>query len=208
MVRTSHLAFALIATLGLTVGCVSRGSRSTVDLGYAKGPGLAPGDIAIILNQAEAAAKKTPSLLRVDSSGKAIPTRMHIILVDRSGATIARRSMQDAWAGSVSIASAKAFTAMCFSSDANALTTRTLGALSQPGGPLWNIGNSNTSHGLIEFPGGVPLYKGGKLVGAIGVSGDGVDQDELVAAAGAKGFEPPAHIRVDTVLKGAAPYTK
>ena len=97
---------------------------------------------------------------------------------------------------------------MCFSSDDNALTTRTLGALTQPGGPLWNIGNSNKAHGLIEFPGGVPLYKGGKLVGGIGVSGDGVDQDEVVAVAGAKGFEPPAHIRVDTVLKGGAPYTK
>ena len=188
-------------------GCVSGGHGSAVDLGYSVGPGLTADDVRKILDQAEASAAKTPSLLRVDAGGKKIPTRMHVIIVDRAGNTIGRRSMDDAWAGSVSIARAKAYTAMCFSSHDNALTTRTLGVLTQPGGPLWNIGNSNKAHGLIEFPGGVPLYKGGKLVAGVGVSGDGVDEDEIVAVAGAKGFEPAAAIRVDTVLKGV-PYTK
>jgi hypothetical protein len=36
----------------------------------------------------------------------------------------------------------------------------------------------------------VPLYVDGKLVGGVGVSGDAVDQDEAVAFAAAKGFEP------------------
>ena len=97
---------------------------------------------------------------------------------------------------------------MAFSSNENALTTRTIGLLSQPGGPLWQIGNSNSSPGLIEFPGGVPLYKDGKFVGAIGVSGDGVDQDENVAVGGAKGFDAPKGLRVDTVLKKEGLYTK
>src|SRR5207249_1441803 len=100
------------------------------------------------------------------------------------------RSMADAWYGSLSIATAKAFTAMAFSSDQNALTSRTIGALSQPGGPLWQIGNSNHGlfePGIIEFPGGIPLFKDGHMVGGIGVSGDGVDEDEHVAVAGAKG---------------------
>ena len=56
--------------------------------------------------------------------------------------------------------------------------------------------------------GGVPLYKDGKLVGAIGVSGDGVEQDENVADAGAKGYEPPKAIRIDTVTDGGVPYTQ
>jgi uncharacterized protein GlcG (DUF336 family) len=116
--------------------------------------------------------------------------------------------MPDAWQGSINIAKAKAFTSAAFSSDENALTTRTIGALTQPGGPLWNIGNSNRQDGIIEFPGGVPLYKGGKLMGAIGVSGDGVEQDENVAAAGSKGFEAPKAIRVDTVTNGGVPFTK
>lgn len=35
--------------------------------------------------------------------------------------------------------------------------------------------------GAQIFPGGVPVYRGNRLVGAIGVSGDGVDQDDMVA---------------------------
>ncbi|MGH7186778.1 MAG: heme-binding protein, partial [Pseudomonadota bacterium] len=40
------------------------------------------------------------------------------------------------------------------------------------------------ANGLQIFPGGVPIYRGGQLVGGIGVSGDGVDQDDLVAFLG------------------------
>ena len=98
---------------------------------------------------------------------------------------------------------------LAFSSDENALTTRSLTPLTQPGGPLWNIGNSNVAEGgLIEFPGGMPLYKGDKLIGAVGVSGDGVEEDENVAEAGTKGFDAPKAIRVDTVTNNGVPYTK
>jgi uncharacterized protein GlcG (DUF336 family) len=40
------------------------------------------------------------------------------------------------------------------------------------------------ANGLQIFPGSVPIYRGGMLVGAIGVSGDGVDQDDMVAFLG------------------------
>lgn len=108
-------------------------------------------------------------------------------------------SMPDAWEGSVDIAEKKAHTAFAFSSDENALTSRTVGELSQPGGPLWQIGHSNPNGGVIEFPGGVPLYKNGRLVGAVGVSGDVVDVDEAIALAAARGFEPPHPITADKV---------
>ena len=39
-------------------------------------------------------------------------------------------------------------------------------------------------NGLQIFPGSVPIYRGGTLVGAIGVSGDGVDQDDMIAFLG------------------------
>jgi uncharacterized protein GlcG (DUF336 family) len=52
-------------------------------------------------------------------------------------------------------------------------------------------------NGIQIFPGSVPLYKNGVLVGGIGISGDGVDQDDLIAAAGANGFSPPTAIRAD-----------
>jgi uncharacterized protein GlcG (DUF336 family) len=55
------------------------------------------------------------------------------------------------------------------------------------------------SNGITIFPGGFPLYKNGLLVGAIGVSGDGVDQDDLIGFMGNAGFEAPDGIRSDTV---------
>jgi uncharacterized protein GlcG (DUF336 family) len=55
-------------------------------------------------------------------------------------------------------------------------------------------------NGIQIFPGSMPLYKNGVLVGAIGISGDGVDQDDLIAAAGGAGFAPPAAIRSDQIF--------
>lgn len=52
-------------------------------------------------------------------------------------------------------------------------------------------------NGITWFPGSSPLYKNGRLVGGLGVSGDGVEQNDLVSSAGAAGFEPPAELRVD-----------
>ena len=40
------------------------------------------------------------------------------------------------------------------------------------------------ANGTQIFPGSVPIYRGGTLVGAIGVSGDGVDQDDMIAFLG------------------------
>jgi uncharacterized protein GlcG (DUF336 family) len=66
------------------------------------------------------------------------------------------------------------------------------------------IGDATDGNGITIFPGGLPLYKGGVLVGAIGVSGDGVDQDDYVASFGAVGFEPPDTIRCDNFfVRGA-----
>ena len=167
---------------------------------------LTQNDLKKILEQAYQAAKLEKSLLRVDKNGLKTTTKMHIAVVDRGGRVIGQKSMDDAWMGSISVARAKAFTAAAFSSNENALSTRSIGFLSQPGQALWQLGNSNVSEGIIEFPGGLPLYKNGELVGGIGVSGDGVDQDEKVALAGSKGFEADSAIRVNTVTDNSVPY--
>jgi uncharacterized protein GlcG (DUF336 family) len=52
-------------------------------------------------------------------------------------------------------------------------------------------------NGITIFAGGVPIYKAGKLVGGLGVSGGGIDQDDIIAFLGQKGFEPPAGVRCD-----------
>ncbi|HUB68629.1 MAG TPA: heme-binding protein [Candidatus Methylacidiphilales bacterium] len=63
--------------------------------------------------------------------------------------------------------------------------------------------NTYLRDGLTLFGGGIPLYRFDSnlgryvLIGAVGASGDGVDQDDLVAAAASVGFEAPTDIRAD-----------
>ncbi len=40
------------------------------------------------------------------------------------------------------------------------------------------------ANGVQIFPGSVPIYRGSQLIGAIGVSGDGIDQDDMIAFLG------------------------
>ena len=98
-----------------------------------------------------------------------------------------------------------------------------------PGGPLFGVQFSSLSCsdvvssgaasvgprpsplGLAADPGGLPLYKNGTVVGGIGVISDGVygldlnindidqDRDELIAVAGARGFDAPTDRRADRI---------
>jgi uncharacterized protein GlcG (DUF336 family) len=117
-----------------------------------------------------------------------------------------------------------------------AVTNRTIGFAAQPffppgidgsgTGPFFNLyqqdvanpctqgfqtgpPNANKS-GIVFFPGSSGLYRNGSLVGGLGVSGDGVDQDDYVAAGGAAGFEAPVQIRADQILISGVrlPYQK
>ena len=56
--------------------------------------------------------------------------------------------------------------------------------LDPPGPPGPNMNQS----GIVFFPGSVGLYVNGNLVGGLGISGDGVDQDDFVTNSGASGF--------------------
>ncbi|HWN74296.1 MAG TPA: heme-binding protein [Candidatus Udaeobacter sp.] len=107
-----------------------------------------------------------------------------------------------------------------------AVTSRTISFGSQPlfppgingsgDGPFYNLflqdvqnpctqgnqtgaANSGKS-GVVFFPGAVGLYKNGTLVGGLGISGDGVDQDDFVTAGGSVGFEAPTAIRADQIF--------
>ena len=107
-----------------------------------------------------------------------IDTKMDIAVVDAGGNLKAFVRMDDAWLGSIDIAIKKARTARFFNMDSGSI-----GQLSQPGGPLFNIEHSNG--GLITFPGGVPITNPeGQIVGAIGVSGSSVENDQTVAETG------------------------
>lgn len=54
--------------------------------------------------------------------------------------------------------------------------------------------------GIVFFPGSLPLYINGTLVGGLGVSGDGVDQDDYVTNGGAAGFYAPTAVQADQVV--------
>jgi uncharacterized protein GlcG (DUF336 family) len=73
-----------------------------------------------------------------------------------------------------------------------------------------SCGPYNPGDGVCLFPGSAPLYKNGVLVGGLGLSGDGVDQDDYITAGGARGFEPPSGITADhiTYLGTPLPYLK
>jgi uncharacterized protein GlcG (DUF336 family) len=70
--------------------------------------------------------------------------------------------------------------------------------------------NPALPNGITIFPGSFGLYRNGVLIGAIGVSGDGVDQDDIVAASGTHDFLAPDSIRADQLIFRATrlPYAK
>lgn len=104
---------------------------------------------------------------------------MNIAVADAGGNLVAHVRMDGAWLGSIDISINKAFTARAFD-----IATKDLAQHSQSGGQFFGIHVSN--HGRIMiFAGGIPLKSGGKVVGAIGVSGGSGDQDHAVAEAGA-----------------------
>lgn len=128
----------------------------------------------ITLEQAEAviAAAKLKSI--------EIDTKMDICVVDAGANLVAFARMDGAWIGSIDISFKKAKTSAWFTMD-----TATLTPLVKPEAPLFNIEHSNG--GLITFPGGVVIKNAeGAVIGAIGVSGSSVENDHIVAEAGAQ----------------------
>ncbi len=111
-----------------------------------------------------------------------IGVMQNIAVVDAGNRLVAFAHMDGAWLGSIDIAQNKAYTARAFD-----METKTLGKMSQPGEPLFGIHASNDGK-IIIFAGGIPLKQGGAVVGAIGVSGGTVEQDQEVAEAGAGAF--------------------
>jgi uncharacterized protein GlcG (DUF336 family) len=138
----------------------------------------------------------------------------------------------DATIFSWDVAVQKARTAVFFSDPTRAFSARTVGFLAQstyppgiddePPGPFNGLQerfsapiisgsgavNANLPNGITIFPGAFPLYRNGVLVGAVGVSGDGIDQDDVIAASGTAGFLAGARIRADsfTYLGARLPY--
>ncbi|MFW5488731.1 MAG: GlcG/HbpS family heme-binding protein [Desulfovibrio sp.] len=113
------------------------------------------------------------------AKAEAIKVPVNIAVVDSGGNLKAFYRMDDAFLGSIDVSIKKAVTARYFN-----MSTRALGEASQVGKSLYSI--EVTNGGLVLFPGGVLLVdKNNVVVGAVGVSGGTVDEDENVANAAA-----------------------
>ncbi|HEX8247197.1 MAG TPA: heme-binding protein [Pyrinomonadaceae bacterium] len=108
---------------------------------------------------------------------------MNIAVADAGGNLVAHVRMDGAWLGSIDVSIKKAWTARAFD-----ITTKDLAEHSQSGDQFFGIHASNNGRVMI-FAGGIPLRKGGQIVGAIGVSGGSGEQDHSVAEAGAAACE-------------------
>lgn len=134
---------------------------------------------------------------------------MWATLVNSSGrvCAVAKVGSTDPWPGSRVISAQKAYTANAFSNEKLALSTANLFTAVQPGGSLYGLQHSNPVNplfayagnsalfgtatdplvgkrvgGINVFGGGLALYNSaGKVVGAIGVSGDTSCADHNIA---------------------------
>ena len=102
-----------------------------------------------------------------------------VTVVDDGGQVRTQARMDAARFGTLTVSANKALTAAAFG-----IPTKVFTDLVQPGQPLY--GFSDAAGGRIAaFGGGAPLVRDDEVVGAIGVSGGSVDQDQDIAAAGA-----------------------
>src|SRR5687767_3629594 len=117
-----------------------------------------------------------------EKKAEEIKQPMNIAVADAGGNLVAHIRMDNAWLGSIDISIKKAWTSRAFD-----IATKDLAEHSQSGGQFFGINASNDGKVMI-FAGGIPIKKGKKVVGAIGVSGGSGEQDHAVAAAGAEAY--------------------
>lgn len=98
-----------------------------------------------------------------------------VAVVDMGRNLLAFARMDNALLGSVELSQGKAFTSATVS-----IKTSELGRNALPGGPFYSIENSQ-QRPMILFAGGAPIIHDGRTLGAIGVSGGTLDEDETIA---------------------------
>jgi uncharacterized protein GlcG (DUF336 family) len=127
------------------------------------------------LTQAQAETAMAAALAKATELG--VPSS--VAIVDAGRELMAFIRQDGALLASIEISQNKAYTARSMN-----MATGDIGPLTQPGQPLFGL---ETSHGrpLITFAGGRVLMVGDEVVGAVGVAGGMVDQDDAAAQAAA-----------------------
>jgi uncharacterized protein GlcG (DUF336 family) len=126
----------------------------------------------------------TELVARVHQDCQELGLSLAAAVVDRGGNVVAAGRMDGAQLGAWSLATDKAFTAVSFGQPTSAWA-----ASSRPEGSDWGLAGTLGGRAVV-FPGGVPLFYGGQLLGALGVSGAAstVDEGRALAAAASLGL--------------------
>jgi len=117
-----------------------------------------------------------------EKKSKEIGQPMNIAVADEGGNLVSHVRIDGAGLSSIDLSIKKAYTSRAFD-----ITTKDLGANSQSGDQVFGIHASNDGKVMI-FPGGIPLKKDGKTVGATGISGrdsmafETIETDDATAA--------------------------
>ncbi len=123
-----------------------------------------------------------PLLAAARTEALEIGVPMVMAVVDAGGNLVAQYRMDDALLVSIDLAKNKAYTAVAVK-----VATHDLAKAAQPGAPLYGIHATDQGR-IVIFGGGMPLYREGTIIGAIGVSGGSVEEDMRCAQAGVNAF--------------------
>ncbi|MET0898447.1 MAG: heme-binding protein [Mycobacterium sp.] len=129
----------------------------------------------LVLTPDMSLAVATSLLAGVAAHAESEGIRLAAAVVDRGGNVVASMRMDSAQLGAMSLALDKAVTAVSFG-----YPTRAWIASSAPGGSDWGLAHTLGGRAVV-FPGGVPVFADGALVGGLGVSGAASDVDEKCA---------------------------
>lgn len=197
--RRRHEVIA-IGALAFAAACSKGSTRDTFDTAVAKSPRVVAGAGCSSLPNASDVAKYLKAAPDSGEAGGLFHGKAEwAAIVNRNGQICVIAQPSDSaggyWPGSRSISMAKAFTANGFSTDTLAFSTARLYTLTQPGHSLWGVAQPEPFNPLcldpnndikvcgggIAFGGGVPLYKNGRIVGGLGISGDTPCADHEIA---------------------------
>ena len=120
---------------------------------------------------------------RVEQKAEEMGVRAVVVIMNSGANPVLVHCMDDSFIASYDVAFNKAYTVVGLK-----ISTIELKKLSQPGGSLYGIQNTNGGR-IVIFGGGEPLMSGERIVGGLGVSGGTEDEDTALAAYGRQVFE-------------------
>ena len=138
--------------------------------------------VAMECGQSVSLAQATRLLEELEREALRQGLKLVMAVAGASGRPVAVHVMDDAFIASYDLAVNKAFTAVSLK-----MPTKDLEELCKPGGSLYGLQNTNDGK-IVIFGGGVPLVRGGTVIGGLGVSGSSAENDTRMAEIGERLF--------------------